>query len=35
VRTHYDGDQYIEPAGDMLNVERSDLVMEDGVMVVK
>jgi hypothetical protein len=31
----YDGDQYIEPAGDMLNVERSDLVMEDGVMVVK
>lgn len=30
--TAYDNTQYIEPAGDLLNVERNDLVAHDGVL---
>jgi hypothetical protein len=30
----YDSDQYIEPAGDLVNTERNDFSLEDGVMVI-
>jgi hypothetical protein len=32
--TAFDSDQYIEPAGDMLNTERNDFTMQNGTMVI-
>lgn len=33
--TAFDTDQYIEPAGDLLNIERNDFAMVDGRMVIE
>jgi hypothetical protein len=32
--TSFDSDQYIEPAGDLLNTERNDFTMQNGTMVI-